>query len=57
MQQETATLLTVRYMTLFLAILRSSIPLIFTGLALVLNIDSISQKLTFYTDLISTAVP
>ena len=57
MQQETATLITVRYMTLFLAILRSSIPLIFTGLALVLNIDSISQKLTFYTDLISTAVP
>jgi len=49
--------MTVRFMTLFLSVFRSSIPLITTGILIFNNLSNLSQILDFYTNLILTSIP
>jgi hypothetical protein len=57
LQEETTTLITVRFMTLFFSVFRTSIPLIATGIVLFNNISSLSQIVDFYTNLMLTSIP
>ena len=49
--------MTVRFMTLFLSVFRSSIPLITTGILIFNNLSNLSQILDFYTNLALTSIP